>query len=62
MRTRRIIGVVAGFTGLAISIGHLIFAFFDDTPEKYHTHQLIVLMGFVLAIGGLLLMGTDKER
>jgi len=62
MKTRRIIGGVAAIVGVAISIGHVVFAFFDSTPEKYHTHQVIVAIGFALAIGGLLLLGTAKQR
>jgi len=62
MKTRRIVGGVAAIVGVAISIGHLVFALFDSIPEKYHTHQAIVAIGFALAIGGLLLLGTPKQR
>lgn len=62
MRTRRIVGVVAATVGVAITIGHLVFAIFDRIPEKYHSHQAIVAIGFALAIGGLLLLGTRKQR
>lgn len=63
MKTRRTIGLVIGFVGVLISVGHLIFAFFDDTPERYHPHMGIVVLGFVLAVGGLLLLvGIEKKR
>jgi drug/metabolite transporter (DMT)-like permease len=62
MSIRRVIGIVTAFAGVAISIGHLVFGIFDRIPEKYHSHQAIVVTGFALAIGGLLLLGTDKRR
>jgi hypothetical protein len=62
MKTRRIVGGVAAIVGLAISIGQLVYAFFDSDSEKYHTHLALVALGFGLAIGGLLLLGTAKRR
>lgn len=62
MNTRRIVGVIIASVGIAISIGHLVFAIFDRIPEKYHSHTWIVVIGFALGIGGLLLLGTDKQR
>ena len=62
MRKRLIVGIVMAAVGVAISIGHLVFAIFDRIPERYHSHQAIVVIGFALAIGGLLLLGTRKRR
>ena len=62
MSTRRVVGIVLAIVGIAITIGHLVFAIFDRIPEKYHSHQAIVVIGFALTIGGLLLLGTDKQR
>ncbi len=62
MSTRRVVGIVTAVAGVAISIGHLVFGIFDRIPEKYHSHQAIVATGFALAIGGLLLLGTGKQR
>lgn len=62
MSTRRIAGIVAGFIGVLISVGHLILALFDSTPERYHGHDVIVMIGFVLMVGGLILIGSDKQR
>ena len=62
MSTRRLVGIVLAIVGVAITIGHLVFAVFDRIPEKYHSHQAIVVIGFGLAIGGLLLLGTNKRR
>jgi drug/metabolite transporter (DMT)-like permease len=62
MRTRRTIGIVAALVGLAISLGHIILAFFSSTPERYHGHEVIVTIGIVLALGGVLLIGTDRQE
>jgi len=62
MKTRRIVGGVTAIVGVAISVGHVVMAFFDNTPERYHTHLPLVALGFALAIGGLLLLGTAKQR
>ena len=62
MSTRRITGIVSGITGVAISVGHIALALLDNTPERYHGHEVIVLIGFVLALAGLMLIGTDKQR
>ena len=62
MSTRQVVGIALAIVGLAVSIGHLVFAIFDRIPEKYHSHQAIVAIGFALAIIGLLLLGTAKQR
>lgn len=62
MSTRRVVGIVFAIVGIAITLGHLVFAIFDRIPEKYHSHQAIVALGFALTIGGLLLLGSDKQR
>jgi hypothetical protein len=62
MKTRRIVGGVTAIVGVAISVGHVVLAFFDSTPERYHTHLALVALGFALALGGLLLLGTAKQR
>jgi len=62
MTTRRTIGIVAALVGLAISVGHILLAFLSSTPERYHGHEVIVTIGAVLAIGGLLLLGTDRQQ
>lgn len=60
--TKQVVGIGLAIVGLVISIGHLVFAIFDRIPEKYHSHQAIVGLGFALAIVGLLLLGTAKQR
>lgn len=62
MSTRRTIGIVAAVIGLVISIGHILLAFISRTPEKHHGHEVIVTIGIVLALGGLLLLGTERQQ
>ena len=62
INTKQVVGIGLAIVGLVISIGHLVFAIFDRIPEKYHSHQVIVGLGFALAIVGLLLLGTAKQR
>lgn len=53
LSNRRIIGLITAIVGVAISIGHLVFGLFDRVPEKYHGHEVIVGLGFGLAIVGI---------
>lgn len=62
MTTRRTIGIAAAIVGVAISVGHILLAFVSTTPERYHGHGVIVAIGIVLALGGLLLLGSDREH
>ena len=62
INTKQVVGIGLAIVGLVISIGHLVFAIFDRIPEKYHSHQVIVGLGFALAIVGLLLLGTARQR
>ena len=61
-KNRFIVGVVTAIVGVVISFGHLIFGLFDRVPEKYHSHQALVAIGFGLTIVGLVLLGTEKQR
>ena len=60
LSNRRVAGLVTAFVGILISIGHLVFGVFDSVPEKYHSHQAIVALGFGLAILGLVLLGKGR--
>ena len=59
---RRIIGIVTGFAGIIISLGHLVLALVSSTPERTHGHEVVVAIGFALAVVGILLLGTDRRR
>jgi len=60
--TRQIIGVVTAVTGTTLSIFHLILMIFTALPRRYHNNELWVAIGFGLALGGLVLLKTDKKR
>lgn len=62
MSTRRIAGIVMGVSGVLISIWHLVAVLFSDVPERDHGHEAIVLVGFALAVLGLLLIGKDRRQ
>ena len=62
LSNRRIIGLITAIVGVAISIAHLVFGLFDRVPEKYHGHEVIVALGFGLAIVGLLFLRSEKVR
>ncbi len=62
MSTRRIAGIVMGVSGVLISIWHLVAVLFSDAPERDHQHEAIVLVGFALAVLGLLLIGKDRRQ
>ncbi len=62
MSTRRIVGLVMGVIGILITVTHLVAGLFFDAPERYHGHETIVAIGFVLTLLGLLLIGTDKRQ
>ncbi len=62
MSTRRIAGIVRGVGGVLISIWHLVAVLFSDAPERDHQHEAIVLVGFALAVLGLLIIGTGRRQ
>ncbi len=56
MNKRRFIGIVLALTGIVVSIGHLI----SRTPERYHGHELLVVIGLALTVIGILLLSREK--
>lgn len=62
LSTRQVIGSVTAVTGTAISIFHLILMIFTDLPRRYHNNELWVAIGFGLALGGLVILKTDKKK
>jgi hypothetical protein len=57
MTVRQEIGIAASAIGILINVVHFALFFFSATPEKYHDH-----IGFVLTIGGLLLLLDKKQE
>jgi protein-S-isoprenylcysteine O-methyltransferase Ste14 len=62
MTVRQEIGIAASAIGILINVVHFALFFFSATPEKYHDHIWIVGFGFVLTIGGLLLLLDKKQE
>ncbi len=63
MSTRRIAGIIIGLAGIVLSVGHIALAFFANTPERYHGHEVVVALGLALAVIGILLLTDfDKRR
>ncbi len=62
MSTRCIAGIVMGVSGVLTSIGHLVAVLFSDAPERNQQDEAIVLVGFALAVLGLLLIGKDRRQ
>lgn len=60
--TRQVIGVVTAVSGVAISMIHLSLMIFTDLSRTYHNNELWVAIGFILAVGGLVLLKTSKKR
>jgi len=51
-----------GVSGVLTSIGHLVAVLFPDAPERNQQDEAIVLVGFALAVLGLLLIGKDRRQ
>lgn len=62
MKTKRIIGVVSGVTGVLILLVHLALMMFTDLSKIYHGYELWIGIGFFLAVIGIILIGTDKKN
>lgn len=62
MRTRQIVGIVLGVTGVVISIGHLVLMMIFQTREPYHGLETWVPLGLVLAVAGILLIRKNEPR
>lgn len=60
--TRQVIGVVTAVSGVALSMIHLSLMIFTDLPRTSHNNELWVAIGFILAVGGLVLLKTGKKR
>ncbi len=48
-------------SGVCVTIAHFALALFSNTPERYHGHEVLVVVGLALIVIGLLLIGTDKK-
>lgn len=62
LTTRQLIASVTAVTGAVISIFHLILMIFTDLPRRYHNNELWIAIGAALALGGIVLLKTDRKR
>ena len=57
---KREIGTILGLIGTLFLLLHLVLMIFTDLARRYHASEFWVVIGFLLAVVGLLLLGSDK--
>lgn len=62
MGVRHDIGVVLSLTGTLFSVLHLGLMIFTDLARRYHGSEMWFVVGFLIAIAGLLLLGLDRNH
>lgn len=48
-------------TGTLFSLVHLALLMFTDLARRYHGSEIWFVIGFILAIVGLLILGSEKD-
>lgn len=48
-------------TGTLFSLVHLALLMFTDLSRRYHGSEIWFAVGFILAIIGLLILGSEKD-
>lgn len=61
MSFKRAIGIVLSLTGTLFSLVHLALLMFTDLSRRYHGSEIWFAVGFILAIIGLLILGSEKD-
>jgi cytochrome c biogenesis protein CcdA len=61
MKARQAIGTVLGAAGVLVLLVHLALMIFTDLSKRYHDSEIWILAGVLIAVGGLLLLGSDKR-
>jgi len=62
MTMKRTIGTILALTGTLFLLLHLWLMVFTDLLRRYHDSEFWMIVGFLLAVAGLLLMrGADKR-
>ena len=61
MSLKRAIGIVLSLTGTLFSLVHLALLMFTDLARRYHGSEIWFVIGFILAVVGLLILGSEKD-
>lgn len=61
MTTTKLIGLIIALLGVAFSIVHLGLMIFTELSRRYHYFVESVLIGFVLALAGLVLLNANRN-
>ena len=55
------IGTILGLMGTLFLLLHLVLMIFTDLARRYHASEFWVVIGFLLAVAGLLLLSPDQR-
>lgn len=61
MSLKRAIGIVLSLTGTLFSLVRLALLMFTDLSRRYHGSEIWFAVGFIMAIIGLLILGSEKD-
>jgi glucose dehydrogenase len=62
MTMKRTIGTILALTGTLFLLLHLWLMVFTDLLRSYHDSEFWMIVGFLLAVAGLLLMRAADKR
>lgn len=62
MSIKRNIGIVLGLIGTLFLLLHLVLMMFTDLARRYHGSEYWAVVGFLIAVAGLLLLGADRKN
>lgn len=62
MSIKHKIGIVLGLFGTFFLMFHLALMLFPDLARRYHGSEHWVVVSFLIAIAGLLLLGSDRKN
>lgn len=61
MRLKLTVGMVLSLTGTVFSLLHIALLVLAYLPRRHHGSEMWAAAGFIVAIAGLLLLGTVKN-
>lgn len=61
MTMTKLIGLIVALIGVMFSFVHLGLMIFSDLSRRYHYFVELVLIGFVLALAGLVLLNANRN-